>query len=94
MGARFRLKASFDISPFSANAQVILKALKKYGMFLADNGTNFGISGERSKSCWVDLSLSEFQWGSGFFFFNGGAIALHGSDFEVLKLGPQLTTEL
>ena len=38
-GARFRLKASFDISTYSATAQVILTALKQYGMFLADAGT-------------------------------------------------------
>jgi hypothetical protein len=45
MGARFRLKASFDISTFSATNQVILSALKKYGMFLADNGSAWYISG-------------------------------------------------
>ncbi|MDQ2842025.1 MAG: choice-of-anchor D domain-containing protein [Acidobacteriota bacterium] len=38
-GARFRLKASYDISKFSPTAQVILTALKQYGMFLADAGT-------------------------------------------------------
>jgi hypothetical protein len=96
MGARFRLKASFDITPFSANAQVILKALKKYGMFVADNGTNYGITGERSKDCWVNLKLSEFPWGSGFFFISSktGNAALTGGDFEVIQMGPQLTTEL
>ncbi len=38
MGARFRLKANFDISGFSPNVQVILRAMKKYGIILADNG--------------------------------------------------------
>jgi hypothetical protein len=38
-GARFRLKASYDISRFSAYAQTVLTALKQYGMFLADAGT-------------------------------------------------------
>ena len=38
MGQRFRLKASFDISQFSPDMQVILRALKKYGIILADNG--------------------------------------------------------
>ncbi len=38
-GARFRLKASYNISSFSATAQVLLTALKQYGMFLADAGT-------------------------------------------------------
>ena len=45
MGARFRLKASFDISGFSAANQVILTALKQYGMILADNGSSWFISG-------------------------------------------------
>jgi hypothetical protein len=45
MGAWFRLKASFDISGFSAQNQVILRALKKHGMVLADNGSPFFMSG-------------------------------------------------
>jgi len=45
MGARFRLKANFDISGFSADNQVILTALKQYGMMLADNGSAWFISG-------------------------------------------------
>jgi hypothetical protein len=45
MGARFRLKASFDISGYSAANQVILTALKTYGMILADNGSSWYISG-------------------------------------------------
>jgi hypothetical protein len=39
MGARFRLRASFDISGYSPTNQIILRALKKYGMILADNGS-------------------------------------------------------
>jgi hypothetical protein len=45
MGQRFRLKASFDISGFSGDTQVILRALKKYGMILADNGSSWYLSG-------------------------------------------------
>ena len=45
MGARFRLKASFDISGFSPANRVILTALKQYGMMLADNGSSWYISG-------------------------------------------------
>jgi hypothetical protein len=45
MGQRFRLKASFDISTFPADVQVILRALKKYGMMIADNGSAWYISG-------------------------------------------------
>jgi hypothetical protein len=45
MGAWFRLKASFDISGFSAQNQVILRALKKHGMVVADNGSAWFMSG-------------------------------------------------
>ena len=45
MGQRFRLKASFDISGFSRDTRIILTALKKYGMILADNGSSWYISG-------------------------------------------------
>lgn len=45
MGMRLRLKASYDISQFSPNVQVILTALKKYGMIMADNGSSMYISG-------------------------------------------------
>jgi hypothetical protein len=45
MGQRFRLKASFDISGYSATNQIILRALKKYGMILADNGSAWYMSG-------------------------------------------------
>jgi len=46
MGLRVRLKASFDISGYSSDARVILEALKKYGMFVADNAhESWGISG-------------------------------------------------
>jgi hypothetical protein len=45
MGMRLRLKASYDISSFSMNVQVILTALKKYGMVMADNGSPMYLSG-------------------------------------------------
>jgi len=45
MGTRFRLKASFDVSPYPAEVQVILRALQKYGMMIADNGSAWYISG-------------------------------------------------
>jgi hypothetical protein len=45
MGQRFRLKASFDISGFSSEVQVILQAMKTYGIVLADNGSDWFISG-------------------------------------------------
>ena len=45
MGMRFRLKANFKLEGFSKETQVILRALKKYGMILADNGSDWFISG-------------------------------------------------
>ncbi|QJR16522.1 hypothetical protein [Usitatibacter palustris] len=50
MGARFRLKAGFNISTFSAPTQVILRALKKYGFILADRGSNWYFQGVSSAS--------------------------------------------
>jgi hypothetical protein len=60
MGARFRLKASFDITRFSAQAQVILKAMQHYGLFLADNGSNWFFSGTQDAG-WPDSLLSEMK---------------------------------
>lgn len=45
MGARFRLKNSYDISGYPPEMQVILRAMKKYGIILADNGSNWYVSG-------------------------------------------------
>ena len=45
MGARFRLKADYDISGFPPEMQVLLRAMKEYGIVLADNGSNWYVSG-------------------------------------------------
>ncbi len=45
MGARFRLKGGFDISRFGANAKVVLRAMKRYGMIVADNGSDWYFQG-------------------------------------------------
>jgi len=45
MGQRFRLRASFDLSPFPPHVRVILLAMKVYGLVLADNGSNWYVSG-------------------------------------------------
>lgn len=45
MGARFRLKANYDISGFPAEIQIIAQAMKTYGIILADNGSNWYVSG-------------------------------------------------
>jgi len=45
MGARFRLKADFDMSGYSPQAQVLLRAMQHYGLILADNGSNWYFGG-------------------------------------------------
>jgi hypothetical protein len=45
MGARFRLRSGFDTSGFGPQARVVLQALKRYGMILADNGSAWYLSG-------------------------------------------------
>jgi hypothetical protein len=45
MGLRVRLKASFDVRPFPRQARIVLTALKRYGMIVADNGSNWYITG-------------------------------------------------
>jgi IPT/TIG domain-containing protein len=74
MGMRMRLKASFDVSGFSAANQVILNALKKYGMIMADNGSNMYISGAPD-SRWDNSDLH-----------NLGQVTT--SDFEVIQMTP------
>lgn len=73
MGARFRLKATVDISTFSPKVQVILTAMKKYGIFLADNGSAFFVSGAPDPR-WDDSDLHNLT-------------KLHGSDFEIVQMG-------
>lgn len=58
MGLRLRLKASVDISRFGPQARVILTALKRYGMILADNGSAFYISGAPDPG-WNDDGLHD-----------------------------------
>ncbi len=60
MGMRVRLKASFDISGFSAANQVILTAMKKYGMILADNGSDFYFQGTPDAR-WDDNDLNNLK---------------------------------
>ena len=72
MGMRVRLKQSFDVSGYPAQVQVILIALKKYGMFVADNGSNWFISGAPDAR-WNDDQLSTLR-------------GVHGSDFEVIQM--------
>lgn len=73
MGLRVRLKASFDTSGYSPEVRAIMQALKTYGMLLADNGSNWYISGSPD-SRWNDENLAELG-------------NIHGSDFEAVETG-------
>ena len=60
MGLRVRVKASYDISKLTGASKVIATAMKKYGMLLADNGSNWYISGE-TQAKWDDDDLSQLK---------------------------------
>jgi hypothetical protein len=72
LGMRVRLKASVDISTYPADVQVILTALKKYGMILADNGGGFFVSGAPDPR-WNDQNIDLLK-------------RIKGSDFEVVQM--------
>ncbi|MBK6849846.1 MAG: hypothetical protein IPG96_20690 [Proteobacteria bacterium] len=74
MGLRLRLKASYDLAGFSTPIQVILRALQRYGMFVADNGGDWFLSGAPDPQ-WSDDELAELR-------------RVHGRDFEVVETGP------
>jgi hypothetical protein len=70
-GGRIRLKADFDLSSYSVTNQVILKAMKKYGLILADIGSNMYVSGAPDER-WNNDELREL-------------LQVKASDFEVVK---------
>lgn len=77
MGLRVRLRGDFDESKFPASAQVILRGLKKYGMFLADNGGDWFVSGAPHPG-WNDDELHTLK-------------RVRGADFEAVATGELIT---
>jgi hypothetical protein len=77
MGMRMRLKASYDISSFPRQAQVILAALKKYGMIMADNGSSIYISGDPDNR-WDNDDLGSLK-------------QVPASAFDILQISPLYT---
>jgi hypothetical protein len=71
MGLRVRLKSSFDVSRFSPQSRVILRALQRYGMILADNGSPWYVSGAPARG-WNNDDLHQLQ-------------RVHGDAFEVVR---------
>jgi hypothetical protein len=83
MGLRLRLKASFDLSRFEGPSLVILTAMKEYGLILADNGSNWYVSGD-SDDAWIDLMdqlVADLD-------------QVTGSDFEAVQTGSLSTAGL
>jgi len=74
MGLRLRLKAGFDLSSFSPQVRVILTALKRYGMILADNGSAWYVSGVPDSRWNDDVLVGELS-------------RVKGSDFEAVDVG-------
>jgi len=74
MGARLRLKASKDISSFTPEVQRIFRAMKRYGLIVADNGSDMYVSG-----------TYDTRWDNGV--LNPAFGAIKASDFEVVTLG-------
>jgi hypothetical protein len=74
MGARFRLKASYSLSRFHGESLVILQALKTYGMFVADNGSSWYLSGATDRG-WDDNDLDQLK-------------SVPGNAFEAVDTGP------
>ena len=72
MGTRIRLKSTFDVSTLSAQSKVIAVAMQKYGLMLADNGSDYFFQGEPNAS-WNDGQLNELK-------------AIGGDQFEVLTM--------
>ncbi len=60
MGARFRLKSSFDMTGYSARARVILRAMARHGLVVADNGSDWYFQGT-SDSRWPNDLIDELK---------------------------------
>src|SRR5581483_10748300 len=60
MGLRLRLKASFDVSHYTGQARVVLDALKHYGLIVADNGSNWFVTGAADPR-WDDTDLDQLE---------------------------------
>jgi hypothetical protein len=74
MGLRLRLKASFDVSALTGQARTIAEAMQRYGLIVADNGSNWFFQGAPSPG-WNDDDLNQLKSISGF-------------EFEVVDTGP------
>ena len=74
LGLRLRLKASFNLVPFHGQSLIILRALKRYGLIVADNGPSWVLTGAYNPG-WNEQDLSQLR-------------NVHGYDFEAVETGP------
>lgn len=79
MGLRFRMKESYDCSDYSSEAQVVCKALKTFGMIVADNGSNWYLSGAPDPR-WDDDRIGDLK-------------QIPGDAFEVVDTGDPFVTD-
>jgi hypothetical protein len=77
MGMRVRLRADFDVAPFPTEVRVILRAMQRYGMLLADNGSGWYVSGAPD-SRWSDDKLATLS-------------RVRSTDFQVVRMGRVVT---
>ena len=78
MGLRLRLKASYSLAGFHGESLIILRALKRYGLIVADNGSSWYITGAPDPR-WNDEDLEQIK-------------QVPGSAFEAVRTGPILRT--
>ncbi len=76
MGLRLRLRASFSLAGYHGEALIVLRALKRYGLIVADNGTSWYITGAPDAR-WNDEDLNQLK-------------SVPGSAFEAVRTGPIL----
>ena len=79
MGARLRLKASFDMSQLTPAAQVVARAMQKYGMFLSDGG-NITLTAQSDQDTTAKYAAMDFG--------SHDMQAIKVTDFEVIDEGP------
>ena len=92
MGARFRMKAGIDISGYRPDTQVILRAFKKHGLVLADNGSNWYFGGTSEEGWPVDLLDELKSLTAGMFeAVDASSLMLSSSSGQVRPPGPRPT---
>jgi hypothetical protein len=95
MGARVRLKSSVNVSTYPAQVRVILTALQRYGMFLADNGSNWYMSGAPDER-WNNDTLRQLAniKGNMLEFVDESSLMVHPDSGQVRSAAPPTATPI